>query len=217
MTARASRVLTFMLSVFAVQATATDVYKCTDAQGNVAFQDQPCPAGTTQAQVWLPDAPSVQPQPAATAPTLSTSDSNPPPPMPVAKPSAPLPPLWICRNADDGSTYFSRNGSPPVRYVPLGVLGFPGHSLSQAYGPGGIGVSAPELSKTPINTSPRDAIASQYTPLQDECVRASREQTCGWLQKQYDEVAHKLHNAFKDQQAILQPQANELEGQLNGC
>lgn len=137
--------------------------------------------------------------------------------MPVAKPPAPLPPLWTCRNAEDGSTYFSRNGAPPVRYVPLGVLGFPGHSLAQAYGPGGIGVSAPELRQIPISTSPRDAIASQYTPLQDECVRASHEQTCGWLQKQYDDVAHKLHHAFKDQQAILQPQADELESQLNGC
>ena len=137
--------------------------------------------------------------------------------MPASKSPAPLPPLWVCRNAEDGSTYFSRNGSPPVRYLPLGVLGYPGHSLSQAYGPGGIGVSAPGMRQIPIDNSPRDAIASQYTPLQDECVRASREQTCGWLQKQYDDVTHKLHNAFKDQQAILQPQADELESQLNGC
>ncbi|HEY7872283.1 MAG TPA: hypothetical protein VIC31_06135 [Rudaea sp.] len=138
-------------------------------------------------------------------------------PTPIANPSAPLPPLWICRSAEDGSTYFSRNGAPPVRYVPLGVLGYPGHSLAQAYGPGGIGVSAPGLRQIPIDNSPRDAIASQYTPLQDECARASREQTCGWLQKQYDDIAHKLHNAFKDQQAILQPQADELQAQLNGC
>lgn len=207
----------FALFVFAASVDAETVYKCTDAQGDVAYQDQPCPQNTKQAEMWLPDSSPTSAQPTAAAPASAESDVNPPPPVLAAKPSAPLPPLWICRNADDGSTYFSRNGSPPVRYVPLGVLGFPGHSLSHAYGPGGIGVSAPELSKTPINTSPRDAMASQYTPLQDECVRTSREQTCGWLQKQYDEVAHKLHNAFKDQQAILQPQADELESQLNGC
>jgi hypothetical protein len=212
-----ARLLAAALLVFAAQAMATDVYKCTDAQGNVAFQDRPCPQDTKQAEVWLPDAPSAPPQSAAVTSAPLPSDANPPPPVPASKSPAPLPPLWVCRNAEDGSTYFSRNGSPPVRYVPLGVLGYPGHSLSQAYGPGGIGVSAPGMRQIPIDNSPRDAIASQYTPLQDECVRASREQTCGWLQKQYDDVTHKLHNAFKDQQAILQPQADELESQLNGC
>ena len=204
-----------LLVALAVPASATEVYKCTTPQGDVAFQDHPCPAGATQTQMWLPEAPPTPAQPAAVTP--SPADANPPQPAPVAKPSAPLPPLWICRNAEDGSTYFSRNGSPPVRYVPLGVLGYPGHSLAQAYGPGGIGVSAPGMRQIPIDTSPRDAMASQFTPLQDECMRASREQTCGWLQKQYDAVTHKLHNAFKDQQAILQPQADELAGQLNGC
>ena len=206
----------FAFATLVTTAGATDVYKCTDGQGNVAFQDRPCPQNTKQVEVWLPDAPPAPAQPTTTAAPPPEPGAI-PPPMPVAKPPAPMPPLWICRNAEDGSTYFSRNGSPPVRYVPLGVLGFPGHSLAQAYGPGGIGVSAPELRQVPISTSPRDAIAGQYTPLQDECARASREQTCGWLQKQYDDVTHKLHNAFKDQQAILQPQADELAGQLNGC
>lgn len=201
---------------FAGNAVAVEVYKCTAPRGDVAFQDSPCPAGTTQTQVRLPDAPPTPAQPPASA-SASSAASALPPPVPIAKPPAPLPPLWICRNAEDGSTYFSRNGSPPVRYVPLGVLGYPGRSLAQAYGPGGIGVSAPELRKIPIDTSPRDAFASQTTPLQDECARATREQTCGWLQKQYDDVAHKLRNAFKDQQAILQPQADELQNQLNGC
>ncbi|MCE7949559.1 MAG: DUF4124 domain-containing protein [Xanthomonadales bacterium PRO7] len=215
------RVLTFctvLLYPFSTATSATDVYKCTDAQGNVAFQDQPCPAGAVQAQVWLPDAQPAPAQPVAATP--SPAEANPPPapaPAPVARPSAPLPPVWICQKAEDGSTYFSRNGAPPVRYVPLGVLGYPGHSLAQAYGPGGIGVSAPELRQVPISTSPHDAIASGYTPLQDHCMRASREQTCSWLQKQYDDVTHKLRNAFKDQRAILQPQADELESQRNGC
>lgn len=198
-------------------ASAADVYKCIDAQGNVAFQDRPCPQDSKQTLVWLPVAPPAPAQSTAAAPAPPPPNTSPSPPAPIARPPTPLPPLWICRNAEDRSTYFSRNGSPPVRYVPLGVLGYPGQSLAQAYGPGGIGVSAPELRQIPIGTSPRDAIAGGYTPLQDECMRASREQTCGWLQRQYDDVTHKLHNAFKDQRAILQPQADELESQLNGC
>ena len=216
MAARTFYVPAIALLVIAARATATDVYKCTDVQGNVAFQDRPCPQDMQQVEVRLLDAPPapVQARAAANAPSAASAL---PPPVPITKPPAPLPPLWICRNAEDGSTYFSRSGTKPVRYVPLGVLGFPGHSLSQAYGPGGIGVSAPGMRQIPIDNSPRDAIASRYTPLQDECVHASREQTCGWLQKQYDDVTHKLHNAFKDQQAILQPQADELLSQLNGC
>lgn len=206
-----------LLAALTTPVWATDVYKCMDAQGNVAFQDRPCPQDAQQTEVWLPDLPPTPAQPASTAPASSESDANLPPPVPITKPPAPLPPLWICQSAEDGSQYFSRTGSPPVRYVPLGVLGFPGHSLSQAYGPGGIGVSAPEMRKIPVDTSSRNAIAGDYTPSQDSCMRASREQTCGWLQKQYDDVAHKLRNAFKDQQAILQPQADELESQLNGC
>ncbi|HSN00121.1 MAG TPA: DUF4124 domain-containing protein, partial [Rudaea sp.] len=132
------------LLVIAAQAIATDVYKCTDAQGNVAFQDRPCPQDTQQAEVRLPDAPPTPVQARAAASTPSAASAL-PPPVPITKPPAPVPPLWICRNAEDGSTYFSRSGTKPVRYVPLGVLGFPGHSLSQAYGPGGIGVSAPGM------------------------------------------------------------------------
>ena len=203
-----------VLIAFSANAAAKNVYKCTTPQGDVAFQDQPCPTGATQTQVWLSDAPA---QAATATPAPPAADTNPPPTPPIAKPLAPLPPLWVCASADDGSRYFSRNGNPPVRYVPLGVLGYPGQSLSQAYGPGGIGVSAPGMRQIPIDHSPGAAIAGGYTPLQDRCVRASREQTCGWLQKQYDEITHKLHNAFKDQQVILQPQADELASQLNGC
>ena len=212
---RATAVL-FALSSAAVAATT--VYKCTDAQGNVAFQDSPCPAGATQAQVWLPDAPPVPVQPAAAAPASSESDANPPPPMPVAKPPTPLPPLWVCQKAEDGMTYYSQNGSPPVRYVPLGVLGVPGKSLAQAYGPGGIGVSAPGMRQIPIDRSPDAAMAGQYTPLQDKCTRATREQTCGWLRKQYSTAAEALQHArFKDERAERQPRVDELESQLDGC
>ena len=216
MSTRIFHLLAASLLVFAAEAAATDIYKCTTPQGDVAFQDHPCPASATQSQVWLPDVPPAPAQTSAVA-SAPPAASALPPPVPIAQPPPTLPPLWICRNAEDGSTYFSHSGAPPLRYVPLGVLGYPGHSLAQAYGPGGIGVSAPGMRQIPIDTSPRDAMASQFTPLQDQCVRATREQTCAWLQKQYDDVAHKLHNAFKDQQAILQPQADALERQLTGC
>jgi hypothetical protein len=158
-----------------------------------------------------------------------TLESVEPPAATTARPAAEIPPdrvtplarlpaLWICENADDGSHYVSETGSPPVRYVPLGILGYPGKSLAQAYGPGGgSGISAPGVNKIPISTSPRDAAATQYTSMQDWCVPASREQTCAYLRKQYDEVEHKLKRAFKDERAVLEPRERELESQLPGC
>jgi hypothetical protein len=195
---------------------AEDVYKCTDAKGDISFQDRPCPANTQESQLHLRDAPPVAPPPAVVvdaAPAAATAAVPPPP-----APRAPLPALWVCQNAEDGSNYFSENGSPPVRYVPLGTLGFPGKSLGQAYGPGGgSGISAPGVNPIPISRSPRDAIATQLTALQDACVPAAPAQTCGWLRKQYEDVEHKLKRAFKDERAVLEPRERELEAQLDNC
>jgi len=198
-------------------AVAEDVYKCTNPAGDVAYQDHPCPGSAREAQVHLPDAPSAVPAPATAAepaPAASTTVATPPP----AAPRAPLPALFVCQNAEDGSIYISENGAPPVRYVPLGTLGYPGKSLGQAYGPGGgSGISAPGVNKIPISTSPRAAIATQLTALQDVCAPASPEQTCSHLRKQYDDVEHKLKRAFKDERAVLEPRERELEAQLDNC
>jgi hypothetical protein len=206
-----------LLAVFATPAAAEDVYKCTNAKGDVAYQDRPCPASTQQAQLHLPDAPQIV---AATA-TAPVPDEDYPPPAPTPappQPRAPLPTLFVCQNAEDGSNYFSENGNPPVRYVPLGTLGYPGKSLGEAYGPGGgSGISAPGVNKIPISTSPRDAIATQLTAVQDACAAASPAQTCGWLRKQYEDVEHKLKRAFKDERAVLEPRERELNAQLDNC
>ena len=206
-----------ILVCIAAGAAAEDVYKCTNAEGDVAYQDRPCPASTHESQLHLPDAaPST---PAAVAPVETAPAAPPPQPAPEpAPPRAALPSLFICQNSEDGSTYFSENGSPPVRYVPLGTLGFPGKSLGQAYAPGGgSGISAPGVNPIPISSAPRDAIATQLTPLQDACAPASPVQTCGYLRKQYGEVEHKLKRAFKDERAVLEPRERELQAQLDNC
>lgn len=198
-------------------AAAEDVYKCTNAKGDVAYQDRPCPPGMQASQLHLRDVPPAAPPPAPTIEPAPAATTPAAPPQPMAA-RAPLPALWLCRNAEDGSNYFSENGSPPVRYVPLGTLGYPGKSLGQAYGPGGgSGISAPGVNPIAISHSPRDTIATQLTGLQDACVPATPAQTCGWLRKQYDEVEHKLKRAFKDERAILEPREGELAAQLDNC
>jgi hypothetical protein len=213
---RLPRLLAVTLVCFSAAAAAEDVYKCTNAKGDVAYQDKPCPSNTQEAQLHLPDAP--PPAPAAVTaepPPVPSAPASPPPP---AQPRAPLPALFACQNAEDGTLYFSENGDPPVRYVPLGTLGYPGKSLGQAYGPGGgSGISAPGVNKIPISTSPRDAIATQLTAVQDACAPASPAATCGYLRKQYDDVEHKLKRAFKDERAVLEPKEREIEAQLDNC
>jgi hypothetical protein len=137
---------------------------------------------------------------------------------PTPRPSKPLPRIWLCTNAEDGSHYASRNGPPPPRAVPLGILGYPGKSLAQAYGPGSNVMSAPELSHPPIDTSPQAAMATSYTELQDTCIRADVQQTCDYLRQQLDATRDQLSRArFKDEEARLQPQVDALEGELGGC
>ena len=158
--------------------------------------------------------------PAADATSSAAMAPPPPAPQPAAAPPPPrqpLPPLWLCTNAEDGKQYISRDGVTQQRLVPLGVMGYPGKSLASAYGPGGIGVSAPGMRQIPIDTSPQAAVAGDYITIQDQCEQATREQTCTYLRQQYDQVHEKLRGAFKDEQSVLQPQADELDAQLDGC
>lgn len=197
-------------------AHAGDVYKCTNAQGSVTFQDQPCHAGDSETPIHIANPP---PTPPATSDEEAAATT--PPPTPAAslpqQPHKALPSLWVCTRPEDGTHYVSRDGVTPPRMVPAGVLGIPDKPLASAYGPGGIGVSAPGVRKIPIDTSPQVAVAAAYVAIQDTCEPATPEQTCDYLRGQYNKVHEKLRRAFKDEQAVLQPQQDELEDQLGGC
>jgi hypothetical protein len=197
---------------------AGSVYKCTNPQGAITFQDQPCRAGDTETAIHVTTPP---PPPVTTGGGEAVaSESQPPPAPPPVIPQRvqrALPPLWLCTRPEDGTHFVSRDGATPPRMVPAGVLGIANKPLAQAYGPGGIGVSAPGVRPIPVDTSPQAAIAGAYVAIQDQCERATPEQTCEYLRGQYDQVTTKLRRAFKEEQAELQPQADELNKQLNGC
>jgi hypothetical protein len=197
---------------------ASSVYKCTNPQGAIAFQDQPCRAGDTETAIHVATPPPVPVT--ASGGEAGASESQPPPaPPPVIaqRVQRALPPLWLCTRPEDGTHFVSHDGATPPRMVPAGVLGIPNKPLASAYGPGGIGVSAPGVRQIPVDTSPQMAVAGAYVAIQDECERASPEQTCDYLRGQYDQVTTKLRRAFKEEEAQLQPQADELSKQLNGC
>ena len=125
--------------------------------------------------------------------------------------------MWVCVRPEDGSQYMSRDGVSQPRMVPAGVLGIPGKDLAKAYGPGGIGVSAPGVRTVPIDHSAQAEVAGDYVAVQDQCTQATPAQVCGYLEKQYDDVHQKLKRAFKDEQAVLKPQEDQLLKDLGGC
>jgi hypothetical protein len=193
---------------------AAEVYKCTNAGGVPAFQDHPCASGDEESKVHIVNTPA--------APAAAAADDSPAPAEPVvvqrlghAKSAAPT--MWLCVRPEDGSQYMSRDGVSQPRMVPAGVLGIPGKNLADAYGQKGIGVSAPGVRSVPIDRSAQAAVAGDYVAVQDQCSQASPAQVCGYLQKQYDDVHQKLKRAFKDEQAVLQPQEDQLLKDLGGC
>lgn len=196
---------------------ALEVYKCTSPQGGVAFQDRPCAPDASQDRLHVTGDTQVPPPPVADAQpppaTRSAAVSPSPPP-----PSKPLPALWLCLNVEDGSQYVSRNGPTPPRRVPLGVFGFPRKSLAEAYRPGSNVMSAPELSKPPVDASPRASAAASYTEIRDPCVRADATQTCAWLRGEYDRTNDELGRArFNDETTRLQTRLDSLRSDLDGC
>jgi hypothetical protein len=79
-------------------------------------------------------------------------------------------------------------------------------------------MSAPELSRPPIDRSPGAAFATGLTQVQDTCALADADQTCAYLHQQFDQTSDKLRRArFKDEQAQLQPQVDAFEDDLGGC
>lgn len=214
--------LSIVLFFAAASAHAGTAYKCVSAQGAITYQDHACTSGDRETQIEIQtaySAPKPDAPPGDDAPAAPPVAAKPPPAAP--RPARPLPPLWMCTRPEDGKQYVSTDGVVQPRLVPLGVLGVPGKSLAQAYGPGGIGVSAPELAKpsiaTPGKLSPQAAAAGDYTQVQDTCVEATPSQTCDYLRSELDRLQTKLKRAFKDVRSELEPRADEIEDELYSC
>ena len=191
------------------------VYQCTGANGNVSYQDRVCPAGQKQKIIDVPShaPPGYVPPPAATVAAPVAMDNPLPPPTP-APPPPPLPAMYTCVGAVNGKPYLTRSPPPPY-LAPLGVMGYPPQSLTRAYGTsGGVGVSAPELSKPRIG-GPR--IATGMTEVQDFCLPATHAQVCGYVREEYDENHRELRRAMPHEQPPLQKHEQQLQGQLGNC
>lgn len=190
------------------------VFKCTAASGAVSFQDHACARGQRQTMIDVPSRapPGYVPPPAATTSSPSAAASAPAPAY--VPPPSPLPVMYLCVGAVNGKHYLTRSPPPPY-LAPLGVMGYPPQSLSQAYGsPGGAGMSAPELSRPRVG-GPR--IATGMTEVQDFCLPATQAQVCSYVQREYDENHRKLRMAMPHEQPPLERREQALTDQLRNC
>ncbi|OOG43324.1 DUF4124 domain-containing protein [Rhodanobacter sp. C05] len=203
-----------LLLAITVPAIAGTVYKCSSAAGQVTYQDAPCPKTQAQETLQLSDSTSA-PSPAVPVPASTTAavDDTPAAPPPSV-PNVPLPQLYGCVHAVDGSAYVSSNGNPPPFLAPMGVLGTIQAPLAQAYAPGGAGVSAPEVSRGKVTAG---LIASNYVQVQDRCRPLSAPEICHELRDEYEKNAEKLRRAFQSDQPPLQRRDDELRAQLANC
>lgn len=205
-----------VICVFACAHAHAQVYRCVAANGSVAFQDHACAAGQQQELLDVPSRapPGYVPPAPATIAAPDAAAGAPRPRSHVPHAPTPLPTMYACVGAVNGKPYLTR--SPPAPYLaPLGVLGYPPQSLSQAYGaPGGAGMSAPELSKPRIG-GPR--IATGMTEVQDRCLPATRAEVCGYVQREYDANHRKLRMAMPHAQPPLARREQALQDQLRNC
>ena len=205
------------LLLAASTAQADTGYRCVDAAGRVAFQDRPCPAGSTGSPFrYEKPPPSVAPAPVPveTAPAA-------PPPAPAPPPRVPIAPLFACMNAVNGDRYYSETGQTQPYYAPLGALGWPPRTLNQTAR--SAGVSAPELSASkqgrPSVSAPSgaNALAGAYVQVQDECRRLSDYDACVARRKELGDNRSKQRNAFKAERATLEARESTLEQAMSGC
>lgn len=99
---------TFALLMAAACVHAESVYKCTDADGGIAFQSQPCAARQRQVTVTLVSAPTYAPSPTYALHAAATGKRRKP-----RKPRA-IPPRassYACR-ASDGQVFYRHRGCP---------------------------------------------------------------------------------------------------------
>ncbi|GAP65221.1 hypothetical protein MBSD_n0510 [Mizugakiibacter sediminis] len=197
-----------LLAAIGSAAHAQQAYRCTDAQGRVAYQDRPCASGQRQQALRLEDDAGA---PAATTPAPSAEDAPSAPPAPARAQPAPLPSLYVCAQASDPQkTYLSDTPQPAPYLAPLGVLGYPGRGLGAMVQP-----SAPEANRHPPVV--RSPLAGGYTWVQDACRPATHEEICREVQRRYDDNHRKLRSAFPSDRPPLERREAELRAQLDGC
>lgn len=213
-----------IMAVHPMTAAAIDIVRCTTRDGDVRYQDRPCASGEAVQTIRLvddlPRAPveaAVMPSPAedaaveaSTAPSAIRADAT-------EEPHGRMAPSHVCQR-DDGSRYLSDSGIGERRAVPLAMLGVPGRSLADTYGPRGAGVSAPGVSAPPPRDRPAQAaIGAAYTWVEDPCMPVSGDEVCGFLATEVEKAETRVRRAFSDTAAQARADLASLQARAAPC
>jgi hypothetical protein len=150
-----------------------ELHRCTDAHGKVTWQDDPCPAGSSDEKREMArpvDAP--RPAPVNAAPAPPTEEASPDTPAPVIRQLLPPPPMYQCTTYD-GDSRFSENYDPNPRCEPL-VLYYP----------------------YPNQLTPQQALSCRW--VEDSCVRLSDAEACVQWRARQKEAFSLWQRAFSD-------------------
>ena len=148
------------------------VHRCTDAKGQITFQDDPCPKGSQDKKLEM--------ERPADPPAQARAKPSPPPmvyygPAPEDYPQqeiTPPPPMYHCTSYD-GIERFSESYDPNPRCEPF-VLYYP----------------------YPNNLSPSQALTCRW--VEDSCVRMSDQAACDRWRAMKKEAASAVLHSFSD-------------------
>lgn len=195
MAARTLPVLVLLLAAGATHAQA--IHKCRDAEGRIAYQDQPCPAEALALPPidGPPSTPYVPDLGATTAPAAAADGdaASPAPPPP------PLPQRYACIRAN-GETYVSDNPVPPVRYVPAWAVG--------------ATTTTSNLPRSPARQDWDRRVGGAYVRVQDQCTPMGRRALCAHWRGALDTARSGARTAFAAERGTLERQVADLRESL---
>jgi hypothetical protein len=195
MAARPLPALVLLLAAGATHAQA--IHKCRDAEGRVAYQDQPCPVEALPLPpIDGPPSDPYVPDLASTATPASPTDVSAAPPT---APPPPLPQRFACTR-ENGETYVSDNPVAPVRYVPAWAVG--------------ATTTTSNLPRSPARQDWDRRVGGAYVRVQDQCTPMGRRALCAHWRSALDAARSGARTAFAAERETLDRQVADLRESL---
>ena len=229
--------LSLLLGAAGASAAEITIYRCTDAQGQLALRDTPCKKGQTQQTLEMQrpkDAPPAVRR-AASAPKAAPN-ATPAEPAPRHVVSAPARPMYECVTPD-GNRYLSDTSAGNPRWVPLWTLGYPGYgsllpprrefypgnvqaNVQGSFNRGGgrysvtIGDRPP---RPPHDVPPPGYAVDAYgagTWVYDECHALPQADVCARLRDERWELSRRYNSALQSERDDIDRQQRGLDARL---
>lgn len=190
------------------------IYRCVDAQGQVALRDSPCPRGSRQ-DIRSLQRP-VDPAPAPAAVQAAGSASAAPAPQSFAEPAAAPVPLYACLRPD-GTRYTSASDDGNPRAVPLRTLGSGALGRRDDGGPllaANVWGDERGRSGDAVTVVTSEAGDDALVWVRDDCRALGPIQACAALRAQRDALGQRMFNAQPGARAALEHERDALVGRI---